>query len=98
MNIEKRINKIEKHVVQLQKKEKCSKCKNFIPSDKIKEDNRGRKNRRPVVQCCLSGTFIAEYESVLSASRKTGINRVLISNCCNNKINKAGNYIWKFKK
>ena len=52
--------------------------------------------RKEVAQYSLEGKLIATYKSGAEAHRKTGISCSQISNCCNNKIELAGGYIWKF--
>ena len=36
------------------------------------------------------------YDSTVQASKHTNINRVNITNCCNNKVNTAGGYHWEY--
>lgn len=69
-------------------------------------NNYGTRNKRislsqfkPVLQFDKSGNFIAEYESGIEASRKTGINRHDISQCCLGLYHhkSAGGFIWKYK-
>ena len=54
---------------------------------------------KPVLQYTKSGQFVAEYQSLKEAERKTGIRSSHISGCCLGKkwYKSAGNYIWKFK-
>lgn len=56
-------------------------------------------NKKPVIQLTKNGDFVTEYESVMDAARKTGIDCSQISGCCKNKkyYKSAGGYIWKFK-
>lgn len=58
-----------------------------------------QKLRRPrgsaVAQLTLNGELIKTYRSICEASRETGIGRCLISHCVNNRVNSAGNYLWK---
>lgn len=69
---------------------------------------RVEKQSKPVLQYTLNGEFVAEYPSIMEASRQTGINQAHISDCCNKKKRKAinglyyirnstGGYFWKFK-
>lgn len=51
----------------------------------------------PVVQFDTNGTFIAEYPSIMEASRVTGVNYSNISACCNGKRKSAGKFIWILK-
>ena len=66
-------------------------------------DNWGSRNERiskslskKVAQYTLDGDFIMEFESASVASKITGADRVTICNCCNNKVKKAGGYIWRY--
>lgn len=40
--------------------------------------------------------IIEEFESVLEAKAKTGINNSKIGECCNGKRRSAGGYKWKW--
>ena len=51
--------------------------------------------KQNVVQIDKLGSIIAEYDSICEASRKTGVNRVNITNCIGGKQKMAGGYIWK---
>lgn len=53
---------------------------------------------KKVQQLTKDGEFVAEYDSIMEASRKTNINYLSISRCCNKKphYNTAGGFIWKF--
>ena len=52
-----------------------------------------------VVQYTLDGEFIAEYQSIAEAARKTGIKQSNISHCCIGTygFKTAGGFIWKYK-
>jgi hypothetical protein len=52
---------------------------------------------KPVIQLTLEGVFVAEYEGLRDAERKTGIGSDSISRVCNGKRNKAGGFKWKYK-
>lgn len=56
------------------------------------------KSSKAVLQMDADGNVIAEYPSVIEASRATGIGRRNIGDCCQ-KPNRshAGGYLWKFK-
>ncbi len=62
------------------------------------ETMKNKAAKRRVKQFGLDGIFIREYESVVDASKITGICRTAINNCCNNKprYKTAGGFIWKF--
>lgn len=51
----------------------------------------------PVCQYSLNGDFIAEYDSVASASAKTGAKKPAISRCARGLLNQHKGYIWKYK-
>lgn len=56
------------------------------------------EKRVPVVQKLLDGTFVAEFISVVDASRKTGINRVAIYKNCKGIYKTCnGLYKWEYK-
>lgn len=60
--------------------------------------NRGKHYvKHPVIQLDLNGNKIAEYESVIEASRSTGFSEGSISRCANGWIKKSCGYIWKYK-
>lgn len=52
---------------------------------------------KTVLQYTKDGQFIAEYPSMMEASRKTGINNSCICMCCSGKRNSTGGFIWKYK-
>lgn len=66
-------------------------------------NNHGTRNKRmsdtkckkPVEQIFKDGTRV-RYKGVKDASRKTGINRCQISNCCKNISKTAGGYEWRY--
>lgn len=62
-------------------------------SDSLKNRSDESKN---VYQYTLNGEFIAEFPSIMEASRKTGLYFTGISQCCNGWIKKFKGYIWKF--
>ena len=41
--------------------------------------------------------FVAEYESIREAERRTGIDHNNINNCCKGKRKTAGGFVWKYK-
>lgn len=51
---------------------------------------------KTVGQYDLDNNFIAEYGSVSEASRKLGISRTCIGDCCNGKKNTANGFIFKY--
>lgn len=72
---------------------------------KLSEAHRGKqlteeqkqKISKKVLQFSKDGGFIAEYKSAVEANKKTGVNKLCISFCCNGKYKSAGGFIWKFK-
>ena len=65
-----------------------------ITETKKKNNSLGEK---PVLQYTLDGQFVAEYKSIIDASRITSVKRQIISYCCNNQVKKRKGFIWKFK-
>ena len=51
-----------------------------------------------IIQYSKDGKFIAEYPSIMEASRQTGCNQGHICDCCKGKRKSAGGFIWKYKK
>ena len=52
---------------------------------------------RPVVQISKNGDVIAEYKSLRTAERETGIHYTSISKAAHGHLGLAGGYKWKFK-
>lgn len=50
-----------------------------------------------ILQFSKDGEFIAEYPSIMEASRQTGCNQSSICQCCKGKYKTAGGFIWKYK-
>lgn len=59
----------------------------------------GADNPLSKIVICYSNnmSLITEYKGIREASRKTGINRSSIIQCCNGLRKTAGGYIWKIK-
>ena len=57
------------------------------------------KISKPVVQLEKKGNFIAEFESLREASRRTGIASISICSCCKHKpgYKSAGGFLWIYK-
>ena len=53
-------------------------------------------NIKPILQFSKDGEFIAEYPSIMEASRQTGCNQGHICDCCKGKRKSAGGFIWKY--
>ena len=54
-------------------------------------------NIKPILQFSKDGEFIAEYPSIMEASRQTGCNLGHICSCCRGERKSAGGFIWKYK-
>ena len=71
--------------------------------EKLKNAKKGaaasaKKLSKKVLQYDLDGNFIAEHESLMSASRSVGKNNSgSISACCSGNQKKAYGFIWKYK-
>ena len=67
---------------------------------KIPKGRTGTPKSKPVIQRTKSGGFIARYESIGEAYRKTGVKKVRIAECCSNSGNQnhftAGGYKWEW--
>ena len=50
-----------------------------------------------IIQFSKDGEFIAEYPSIMEASRQTGCNNSHISSCCKGERKSCGGYIWKYR-
>lgn len=68
-----------------------------IQSPESNEKRRQSKSK-PVIQLTLDGqTIIAKFFGTKEASRVTGVCHSAIVNCCNEKRNSAGWYLWKYQ-
>lgn len=54
--------------------------------------------RKKVFQYSLAGEFLSEYESLISASCKSGVGKCSISACIRGITRRGGNYIWRTQK
>lgn len=54
------------------------------------------KQAKPIVQQDINGTFINRFSSAREASRKTGISRSSIQDCCSGKIPSTRGFIFKY--
>ena len=66
---------------------------------KMSQANKGKiyAPTKSVIQYSKDGEFIAEYNSVMEASRYTGCDNSIICKCCKGKRKSAGGFIWKYK-
>ena len=55
-----------------------------------------RHYTRRVKQYDLQGNLIAEYKTILEASRVTGVNTAGIGDTCRGTYKKSGGYIWRY--
>lgn len=69
----------------------------FLKSGFVKREKNCSSVCHPVVQCDLFGNFIAEYDSVIEASRNTGIGRSSISSNLIGQRKTTGGYIFVYK-
>ena len=57
----------------------------------------GSKRKNPVLQCRLDGNIINRFESVTTAAIATNSCKRYIIDCCNQKLCKYKNYIWRYE-
>ena len=78
-----------------------SKYEQLISENKWEEfkKNYFKDRRTPVVALDKNGNFVAEYKSIIEASRVTGIAQSSICKCCQHKkgFNSTGGFIWIYK-
>jgi hypothetical protein len=55
------------------------------------------ERRKEVIQLDLEYNFIAEFQSVSEASKKTRISKTCISRCCRGERQNSGGFLWKYK-
>ena len=72
--------------------EYCSRLYNNTYNGRAKKI--GKKNSKPVFSVNKESGLIMWWESIMEASRQTGISQGNISNCCQGKAKSAGNHIW----
>ena len=67
--------------------------------NKISESMTGKHNKpqKPILQFSKTGEFIAEYPSLMEASKITGYSQGNICKCCKGKYKSCGGFIWKYK-
>lgn len=53
--------------------------------------------RKPISQFTKDGQFLREFESIMDASRQTGVDIASISRCCLGSRKSAGGFVWRFK-
>jgi predicted GIY-YIG superfamily endonuclease len=58
--------------------------------------NPKRVHNRKVVQYTLDGEYIYTYDSIVDASKRTGVHRSNIGACAQGRYKQAGGYIWRY--
>jgi group I intron endonuclease len=71
--------------------------KGLVESEEAINNKRIRVSK-PILMCDLDGNMIREFKSAKEAHIEYGYSQNYIGKCCNNKIKKYKNYVWKFKK
>jgi hypothetical protein len=56
------------------------------------------RSKTPILQYSLEGDFIKEWLNCTKASKNLNINNLCINRAVNGKLNKAGNFLWRYKK
>ena len=92
--------KASKILTNCRKQTKCA--FNFIwrfNFDKIDDNFIFSKDRKgkSIIQYDLKGNFIQEWDSIIKASKYTGINSSDICACCNKSQETSNNFIWRYK-
>ena len=61
-------------------------------------NNSGKKiqHKRMVAQYSIQGELLNTFESMIEASRVTGIERTSIYRCCNGKSKTGSGFVWKY--
>ena len=65
-------------------------------SEEHKKKMSESKGVNGIIQYSKDGKFIAEYPSIMEASRQTGCHHTSICECCKGKLKSAGGFIWKY--
>ncbi len=73
-------------------------CKGFFWSYSLKDNFKPDEDKRikKVFQFAKYGEYIGYFNSVVEASRNTGINTSSISKCCRGEYKYAGEYCWEY--
>lgn len=66
--------------------------------DSIEKYVRGSEKRKRVLQLDLYGNIVGVYESIIEASKKTGLGRCNISNALIGRVRTCGGYQWLYAK
>lgn len=74
------------------KKRKCRKRKKILISSGLYE-----KQSIKVLQYDIQGNLLNTFNSISEACKQTNTNRTSLSQCLNNKLKTANNFIWKRK-
>lgn len=70
--------------------------KGLVKSEDVKRKIQEGSHKKQVAQKNLNGDILKYYNSLLNASRETGISLGNISSCCNGRCHTAGGFIWEF--
>lgn len=70
--------------------------KNQIYAQKQSQNTKNGKTFKKVLQYDYKGNFIKVYESINEACLDNNVNRTSIIECCLQKIETAGGYIWRY--
>ena len=71
---------------------------NYGFTEETKKKIRENTPSKSVLQFSKDGKFLAEYPSIMEASRQTGCHHQSICSCCKGNLKTCGRYIWKYKK
>ena len=80
----------------LSKRDYTKRHNNYKCSEETKKKIQESSHKKAVLQKDINGNILNKYNSLSSASRKTGINLGNISSCCNNRVRTAGGFVWCF--
>lgn len=74
-------------------------CAGYYWSYCLSESFKPEKDRRKqqVFQFNMEGEFLARYNSVAEAARKTNVNKTSIAKCCRKEYKSAGDFYWEYK-
>lgn len=75
---------------------KCRYCSHVWPASIANRKKRDARSAQNEIEERLDKQMIREYNSLLEAEQKTGIERKSIRNVLQGKQNKAGGYYWNY--
>ena len=85
-----------KHLSEEHRKKLSESLTGRVFSEEHKKKIRENNPSKPVLQFSKDGEFIAEYPSIMEASRQTGCYQGNICRCCMGKYKSTGGYIWRY--